>query len=76
MSAKPPLQPTGLREVHCISSFNARDFFVDAGFQPGQKCKNRFREGGEVAFVPMKKLLERNNVVQEDAHDGHFLGDQ
>ena len=64
----------GLREVHCKSSLNARDFYVDAGFQPGQKCKHRFRDGGEVDCIPMKKLLERNNAEQEDALDGYSAG--
>jgi len=61
----------GLHEVHCISSLNARDFYVAAGFQPGQKCKHLFRDGGEVDCVPMKKLLERNNAEQEDSLDGY-----
>ena len=52
----------GLHEVHCISSLNARDFYIDAGFQPGQKCKHRFRNGGEVECVSMKVLLERINA--------------
>jgi len=64
----------GLREVHCISSLNARDFYVAAGFQPGQNCKHRFRDGGEVDCVPMMKLLERNNAEQEDAPDGYSAG--
>ena len=64
----------GLHEVHCISSLNAREFYVAAGFQPGQKCKHRFRNGGEVDCVPMKKLLERNNAEQEDALDGYSAG--
>jgi len=64
----------GLREIHSKSSLNARDFYVDAGFQPGKKCKHRFRNGGEVDCVPMKKLLERNNVEQEDALNGHSAG--
>ncbi len=62
------------REVHCISSLNAMDFYIDAGFQPGQKCNHRFRNGGEVDCVPMKKLLERNNAEQEDALDGYSTG--
>ncbi len=48
----------GLREVHCISSLNAEAFYVNAGFQSGQKCKHQFRDGGEVDCIPMKKLLE------------------
>ena len=64
----------GLHEVHCKSSLNARDFYVDAGFQPGQKCKHRFRNGGEVDCVPMKKLLERNNAEFEDALGGYSAG--
>ena len=64
----------GLREVNCISSLNARDFYVDAGFQPGQKCKHRLRDGGEVDCVPMNKLLERNNAEQEDALDDYSTG--
>jgi len=64
----------GLREVHCISSLNARDFYVEAGFQPGQNCKHRFRNGGEVDCIPMKKLLEGNNAEQEDALDGYSAG--
>jgi N-acetylglutamate synthase-like GNAT family acetyltransferase len=64
----------GLREVHCISSLNGRDFYVDAGFQPGKKCKHRFRDEGEVDCVPMEKLLERNNAEQDDALDGHSAG--
>ena len=47
----------GLCEVRCISSLNARDFYVNAGFQSGQKCKHRFRDGGEVDCILMKKLL-------------------
>ena len=62
----------GLHEVHCISSLNARDFYVDAGFQPGQKCKHRFIDGGELDCVPMKKLLERNSAEQEYALDGYY----
>ena len=61
----------GLHEVHCISSLNARDFYVAAGFRPGQKCKHRFKNGGEVDCIPMKKLLERNNAKQDVAPDGH-----
>ena len=57
-----------------MSSLNARDFYVAAGFQPGQKCKHRFRNGGEVDCVPMKKLLERNNAELEDALDGYSAG--
>jgi ribosomal protein S18 acetylase RimI-like enzyme len=64
----------GLRAVNCVSSLNARDFYVDAGFQPGQKCKHRFRNGGEVDCVPMKKLLERNNAEFEDALGGYSAG--
>jgi len=64
----------GLQEVHCISSLNAMDFYIAAGFQPGQKCKHRFRNGGEVDCVPMKKLLEWNNAEQDDALDGHSAG--
>ena len=64
----------GLHEVHCISSLNARDFYVAAGFQPGQKCKHRFRNGGEVECVSMKKLLERIDAEQDDAIDGHSAG--
>ena len=48
----------GLREVHCISSLNAEAFYANAGFQSGQKCKHRFRDGGEVDCIPMKKNLE------------------
>ena len=47
----------GLREVHCISSLNAQAFYAHAGFQSGQKCTHRFRDGGEVDCIPMKKLL-------------------
>ena len=64
----------GLHEVHCISSLNARDFYVAAGFRPGQKCKHRFKNGGEVDCIPMKKLLERNNAKQDVAPDGHSAG--
>jgi len=45
---------------------------VDAGFQPGQKCKHRFIDGGELDCVPMKKLLERNSAEQEYALDGYY----
>ena len=48
----------GVREVHCISSLNARDFYVKAGFQPGRTCKHRFRNGGEVDCVPMTRRLK------------------
>ena len=48
----------GLSEVHCRSSLNAQAFYAHAGFQPGQKCKHRFRDGGEVDCIPMKKILE------------------
>jgi N-acetylglutamate synthase-like GNAT family acetyltransferase len=48
----------GVREVHCISSLNATEFYINAGFQPGQRCKHRFRHGGEVACIPMRKRLE------------------
>jgi N-acetylglutamate synthase-like GNAT family acetyltransferase len=48
----------GLREVHCISSLNAEAFYGNAGFQSGQKCKHRFRDGGEIDCIAMKKLLE------------------
>ena len=64
----------GLREVHCKSSLNASDFYVNAGFQPGQKCKYRFRNGGEVDCIPMMKLLERNNTEQDGAPDGFSTG--
>jgi putative acetyltransferase len=47
----------GLGELHCLSSLNARDFYLAAGFQPGQKCKNRFRDGSEVDCILMKKSL-------------------
>ena len=52
----------GHREVHCLASLNARDFYIDAGFQPGAKCKHRFRDGGEVDCIPMKKLIEQYDV--------------
>ena len=48
----------GLREVHCISSLNAEAFYANAGFQSGQKCKHRFRHGGAIDCIAMKKLLE------------------
>ncbi len=48
----------GLREVHCISSLNAEAFYTKAGFQSGQKCKHRFRDGGEIDCIAMRKLLE------------------
>ena len=63
----------GLHEVHCTSSLNARDFYVAAGFLPGQKRKHRFRNGGEVDCVHMKKLLERNNTEQEDELDRYYV---
>jgi putative acetyltransferase len=47
----------GVREVHCLSSLNARDFYVRAGFRPGRTCKHRFRNGGEVDCVPMRRRL-------------------
>jgi putative acetyltransferase len=48
----------GLREVHCISSLNAEAFYANAGFQSGQKCKHRFRDGGEIDCISMKTILE------------------
>ncbi|MGD9002586.1 MAG: GNAT family N-acetyltransferase [Anaerolineae bacterium] len=48
----------GVREIHLKSSLNARDFYVKAGFQPGRTCKHRFRDGGEVDCIPMRKRLE------------------
>lgn len=47
----------GVHEIHCKSSLNARDFYIKAGFEPGQPCKHRFRHGGEIECVPMQKRL-------------------
>jgi len=49
---------SGLREVHCKSSLNAQAFYANAGFESGQKCKHRLRNGGELDCIPMKKRLE------------------
>ena len=40
-----------LREVHCVSSLNAEIFYTNAGFQSGQKCKHRFRDGSEIDCI-------------------------
>jgi putative acetyltransferase len=48
----------GLRELHCISTLNAESFYANSGFQSGQKCKHRFRDGGEIDCVAMKRVLE------------------
>ena len=46
-----------LGEVHCFSSLNAEDFYINVGFQSGQKCKHRLN-GGDIDCIPMRKLLE------------------
>ena len=46
-----------LHEVHCLSSLNAEIFYASAGFRSGRKCRHRFRDGGEIICIPMKKRL-------------------
>jgi putative acetyltransferase len=52
----------GLREVCCLSSLNAEAFYASCGFHPGQKCKHRFRHGGEIDCIPMKTSLHQDNA--------------
>jgi N-acetylglutamate synthase-like GNAT family acetyltransferase len=52
----------GLREVHCLSSLNAEAFYASSGFHAGGKCKHRFRDGGEIHCVRMKRMLDQDNA--------------
>ena len=48
----------GLRELHCNSSLNAEAFYRTLGFQSEGKSKHRFRDGGEIDCVLMRKPLD------------------
>ncbi len=47
-----------LREVHCESSLRAEGFNAQAGFESGERCKHRFRDGREIDCIPMKKAID------------------
>ncbi len=47
----------GFGVVHCAASLSARDFYVKAGFEAGPRRRRRFRSGGEVDCVAMRKRL-------------------
>jgi N-acetylglutamate synthase-like GNAT family acetyltransferase len=47
----------GFSEVHCKSSLNAQAFYTNSGFKSGKNCKHRFRDGGEIDCISMKRLL-------------------
>ena len=53
----------GLREVCCLSSLNAEAFYASCGFHAGEKCKHRFRDGGEIDCVAMKRSLDQGSAA-------------
>jgi GNAT superfamily N-acetyltransferase len=47
----------GLRQLDCLASLNATDFYLKAGYQPGARCKHYLRNGGQIDCIPMTKIL-------------------
>ena len=59
----------GLQQLHCHASLNAREFYEHAGFQPGQLCKHRFRDGREIDCISMTMALNKEDAEPADASD-------
>ena len=47
----------GFGEIHCFSSLNAENFYINAGFLSGKKGKHQLN-GGEIECVPMRRFIE------------------
>lgn len=49
----------GLDSLHLESSLHALDFYLQAGFVEGERCKHRFRRGGAIDCISMTMDLRQ-----------------